>query len=97
MTRKEASRMTYNYRVVTGYCSYQALGLSTVYDLIEIGTNFGIYGWNWTLYLDPKNMIFYCSGYRNYPIFRKEVKASDVRDLYFHSIRKSDNDSQLHN
>lgn len=81
VTRKEASRITYGYKVITGYCCYQDLNLSQM-DLIRIGENCGIYGWNWSLFLDPKTGIFFCSGYRNNPKFREEVKAEDVQDLY---------------
>lgn len=81
MTRKEASRITHGYKVVTGYCCYQDLHQFQS-DLILIGTNSGMYGWNWTLYLEPKKGIFFCSGYRNYPIFREEVKPKDVQNLY---------------
>lgn len=93
MTRKEASRITYGYKVVTGYCCYTKANLST-FDLIRIGSNSNIYGWNWSLYLDPKSGIFFCSGYRNYPIFKEEVKAEDVQNLY--SVSKGGIPSAVH-
>lgn len=93
MTRREASRMTRGYTVVTGYCCFQELHLSK-FDLIEIGSNSGIYGWNWTLYLEPKKGIFFCSGYRNYPKFWEEVKPKDVQDIY--SVSKGGIPSAVH-
>ena len=41
-----------------GYCCYQDAGVSK-YDLIELGYNSGVYGWNWTAYLDPKTSTLY--------------------------------------
>lgn len=94
MTRKEAFRITQSYRVVTGYCCYQDFGLKAS-DLIELGWNSGAYGWNWTLYLEPKQKIFFCSGYRNYPYFKKEVSFNNVRDLYLCAGGESSDNSNL--
>ena len=49
-----------------GYCCYQDDGLSS-YQLIELGYNVGVYGWNWTAYADPKTDTLYISYYRNVP------------------------------
>ena len=54
-----------------GYCCYQDAGVSK-YDLIELGYNSGVYGWNWTAYLDPKTSTLYVSCYRNVPAYIKE-------------------------
>lgn len=49
-----------------GYCCEQNSGKSK-YDLLELGYNRGVYGWNWTLYLDTETDTLYCSNYRNVP------------------------------
>lgn len=49
-----------------GYCCYQESGKSK-YDMMELGYNSGVYGWNWTLYLDTETDTLYCSCYRNVP------------------------------
>ena len=49
-----------------GYVCYQEDGLSK-FDLIELGYNHGIYGWNWTAYFNPKTDTLYISCYRNVP------------------------------
>lgn len=82
MTRKEARILVSSHPVVCGYCVHQITGIG---ELVRIGSNSGVYGWNWTLYLDPKTMIFFCDGYRNFPKFCKEVKMDFVRDFYFRS------------
>ena len=66
MTRKELNRFANNCTTVKkGYCCYQEDGLSRR-DLVEIGTNCGIYGWNWTCFYNMKSDTCYISGYRNY-------------------------------
>lgn len=49
-----------------GYCCYQDDGKSRS-DLITLGSNSGVYGWNWTAYLDPQTSTMYVSNYRNVP------------------------------
>lgn len=49
-----------------GYVCYQDDGLSRS-DLIELGFNRGVYGWNWTAYLHPRTNTLYVSCYRNVP------------------------------
>ena len=39
-----------------GYCCYQDDNKSK-YDLLELGYNRGVYGWNWTAYLDTKQIL----------------------------------------
>lgn len=57
---KEYARLT-DREIVKGYgCHYQ----SKSENLLELGYNSGIYGWNWTLYLDDGHL--YIDGYRNY-------------------------------
>ena len=52
------------YKWKQGYCCYQDDNISK-YDLIVIGYNKGIYGWNWTLYLHSETNTYYLSYYRN--------------------------------
>lgn len=47
------------YRV--GYCGAQNL---LAYTDCEMGSNCGVYGWNWTAY-KPANDIVICTGYRS--------------------------------
>lgn len=66
MTRKELNNFKASCsNVKQGYCCYQDDGISK-YDLKEIGSNSGVYGWNWTCYYYPKTDTCYISGYRNY-------------------------------
>lgn len=71
MTRKEAKTII-SRGVMTGatyksgYCCYQSDNISK-WDMIELGTNNGVYGWNWTLYYSPANNTYYCNSYRNAP------------------------------
>ena len=53
-----------------GYCCYQEDGLST-YKMIELGSNRGVYGWNWTAYVYPYTSTLYISCYRNVPAYIK--------------------------
>lgn len=67
LTIKDLERHYYNHKHFRrGYCYYQDYGKSK-YDLIELGYNRGVYGWNWTLYLDAETDTLYCSAYRNVP------------------------------
>ena len=54
-----------------GYCCYQDDNKSK-YDLLELGYNRGVYGWNWTAYLDTKTDTLYISCYRNIPNYMEE-------------------------
>ena len=51
-------------RVKYGYCCYQEDKKST-WDLFKIGSNYGQYGWNWSVYYCKENDTIYVSGYRN--------------------------------
>ena len=71
MTRQEAKcvienglRLGANYK--HGYCCYQDDKISK-WDMIEIGSNTGVYGWNWTLYYYPVTNTYYMNSYRNTP------------------------------
>lgn len=71
MTNKEANNMLVDFRnngytIKTGYCCYQddSIGKSS---LIKLGYNTGVYGWNWTMYLNPSAKTIYISNYRNLP------------------------------
>lgn len=77
MTRKDLKRFVestirFGSKVFVGYCCYQDHGVSK-YDLNEIGYNHGVYGWNWTLYSDPKTGDLYISCYRNVPNYIYEL------------------------
>ena len=67
MTVKDLRRI---YNGVThckrGYCCVQDDGKSK-YDMLELGYNRGLYGWNWTAYLDTKTDTLYIDCYRNVP------------------------------
>ena len=66
MTRKEMNQFVRTCKVVKkGYCCLQDDGL-TRFDVKEIGVNSGQYGWNWTLYYNPKTDTAYIDGYRNF-------------------------------
>lgn len=73
ITRKEAAAIIKEYKRLglidnykTGYCVYQNDGISK-YDMLELGYNRGVYGWNFTLYYSPKNRTMYCNSYHNAP------------------------------
>lgn len=67
MTRKDLIRLYHNVKHARrGYCCYQEDGLSRS-DLLAIGHNRGVYGWNWTAYLHPATETLYISCYRNVP------------------------------
>ena len=53
-----------------GYCCVQDDGKSK-YDLIKLGYNSGVYGWNWTAYHDPATNTLYIDCYRNVPSYIK--------------------------
>ena len=72
LTVKDLKRFYENYsHCKVGYCCYQDAGISK-YNLVEIGYNSGVYGWNWTLYADNKTDTLYVSCYRNVPAYIKE-------------------------
>lgn len=49
-----------------GYACYQDDGMA-VSELVKLGYNSGVYGWNWTAYLLPRTNTLYVSCYRNVP------------------------------
>lgn len=63
--RTEVKIFHQNLKWKEGYCCYEEDGCSRN-SLLELGTNRGLYGWNWTLYFSDETMTFYVSGYRNY-------------------------------
>ena len=71
-TRKDLTRW---YRNAThckvGYCCYQDAGVNR-FDLVELGCNAGVYGWNWTAYLDASTDTLYVDCYRNVPSYIAE-------------------------
>lgn len=67
MTRKELNEIKrwcecYGWKIRTGYCCHQ----DSNDTLIKIGTNFGVYGWNWDAYIAPNAKILFIDGYRNF-------------------------------
>lgn len=67
MTRREMNDFVAQCEhVERGYCCYKNLPYEVKRDCREIGHNSGIYGWNWTLYYNPKTDTAYVDGYRNY-------------------------------
>lgn len=52
----------------TGYCCYQDDNKSRS-QLVELGYNSGVYGWNWTAYADNTTDTLYVSYYRNVPAY----------------------------
>ena len=72
LTVKDLKRHYQNHKhFKRGYCCYQDDSINK-YDLVELGYNSGVYGWNWTLYLEPKTDTLYCSCYRNVPSYLTE-------------------------
>lgn len=71
LTRKEVKRLTNGYNVYgPRYCSeydYCKKYNINKFDLVKIGYNAGVYGWNFSLYFDPKNNNYIISSYRNAP------------------------------
>lgn len=55
----------------TGYCCVQDDHKSK-WDMVKLGTNSGVYGWNWTAYGDPETSTLYVDCYRNVPSYIKE-------------------------
>ena len=53
-----------------GYVCYQDDNISK-WDLVELGFNRGVYGWNWTTYADNRTDTLYISSYRNVPNYIK--------------------------
>lgn len=68
MTRKEMKAFCNSCKEVKkGYCCLQDDGLSRYSDGVRvIGTNSGVYGWNWTLYYNALTDTAYVDGYRNF-------------------------------
>ena len=57
---------------VTGYCCEQNITGKSKYDLVKLGYNAGVYGWNWTAYADNETDTMYVSYYRNVPAYIRE-------------------------
>lgn len=67
MTRKELKAFINQCaNVKRGYCCYSNLPYSIKANCRLIGTNSGVYGWNWSLYYDGTTDTAYIDGYRNY-------------------------------
>ena len=50
-----------------GYCCEQNIPGKSKSQLVTLGYNAGVYGWNWTAYLDAETNTLYVSYYRNVP------------------------------
>ena len=50
-------------QIKKGYCCHYDRS-DDAGQLLELGYNSGVYGWNWSLYMDDKTL--YIDGYRNY-------------------------------
>ena len=73
MTVKELTRFCGSCEhVKRGYVCYREDMLEPYRDLKLIGTNSGVYGWNWSLYYHAKTDTAYISCYRNVPNYIKE-------------------------
>lgn len=67
MTRNELNSIRSQVNTVkSGYCFYSNLPYEEKEKYICIGSNYGIYGWNWSAYLDTNNSVLIIDGYRNY-------------------------------
>lgn len=67
LTRKDLRRWEryakeMNLKIKKGYCCHYESNDKN--NLIQLGFNDGVYGWNWSLYID--NECLYIDGYRNY-------------------------------
>ena len=73
MSTREDLRRWYIYHdhCKLGYVCYQDDNLSRS-ELVELGYNSGVYGWNWTAYLHPETDTLYVSCYRNVPAYIRE-------------------------
>ena len=61
MTRKDL--LKYDYIITTGYCGLQNLTRA----MGEDGYNYGVYGWNWTVY--NRHGVGIIDSYRNVPSY----------------------------
>lgn len=68
MTRKEAERIVGDSPVYVTYTNYPS-------DYKLIGSNAGIYGWNWNLFKSEKDDSYCISWFRNIPAFPGMNKA----------------------
>jgi hypothetical protein len=57
---------------VRGYCCEQNIPGKSKHELVKLGSNSGVYGWNWTAYLDSDTNTLYVSNYRNVPAYIRE-------------------------
>lgn len=54
-----------------GYCCWQDAGKSR-WDMLKLGSNAGVYGWNWSVYADTATDTIYVDCYRNVPSYIRE-------------------------
>lgn len=86
-----------NYKVFDcGYCTIQNLEKAEI--LTQIGTNSGIYGWNWTAYrvngTDCVLLNSYRNGlqqwHKNFVSVREDLERIDAKSVHF--WKKSDDE-----
>lgn len=76
MTRKELREFAVENRlqidrVVVGYTSYSNAPAELKEGCIKLGSNSGVYGWNWTAYFNAEKRILFVDSYRGTPDFTK--------------------------
>lgn len=72
MTRKELHQFaSFNNvkKVIAGYGCYKNLPSDEKEKFVFVGSNSGIYGWNWSAYFNPKKQELRLDSYRNVPNF----------------------------
>jgi len=56
----------------TGYCCEQKIPGKSKYELLTLGYNAGVYGWNWTAHLDLETNTLYVSYFANVPSYIRD-------------------------
>lgn len=87
MTRKEITNR-FNYVYSVGYCDLQYL----LRYQNKVGSNSGVYGWNYNIYGLDNNQIAICTGYRGMPGERID---SDIIKKYEEKAKKITYDYSL--
>ena len=71
-TRKDLVRWYDSFEhCKVGYCCMWDNGKS-LSNLVKLGYNSGVYGWNWTAYADIATNTLYIDCYRNVPNYIRE-------------------------
>lgn len=73
---KTVKDLKLHYLATTHFKKGKACFSNESYEIKEraiyIGSNSGIYGWNWSLYYDEETDTLYCECYRNVPTYLVE-------------------------